>query len=722
IYGWSEATITGQGEPRHVGLSTVNASLFQILDAHPYLGRTFTADEDQPGHYPVILSYEFWRSYFAGNKEVVGRNINLNGRPYHVVGVMPAGFQFPITSATRDLWVTISRDAEADSAGDTPVTAQRGAHIFNAIARLQDGVTLEQANADIRSIAQTLTREYPNSNSHSGILATSELEFLVGDIRTPLLVLLAAVGLVLLIACANVANLLLVRGSDRLREIGVRAALGATRLRLVRQLITESVLLSLAGSAIAVLLASWMISGVLHLYPENLPRADQVGIDLRVLLFSAALAIVTGILFGLVPSLQIAPASLAANIRSSGRTSTASRGHNRLRSGLVITETAVGVMLLVGAGLLLRSLHRLAAVDLGFNPDHLLTASFDLSETRYNSDQQDRFVRDLLSRLDSLPGVIGASGAIPLPLSESNYSISFDLVDHPVPEANQPSAGFYLVTPGFFETMKMPLVRGRFFDQRDQRNSEPVMLISAAFARKFFPNEDPLGKKIEIGADEGPARAKYKTREVVGIVGDLRTNELEKEPRAAYYVPYSQLVWGAPTLVVRTQGEPMALASAIGKVMREIDPDAPLYQLRTMNDYLALDLGRARFQTVLLSLFAGVALLLTAIGLYGVMAQSVAQRTQEIGIRMAMGATRENVRAMVLRRGTFLSLSGTLIGLAGAFAFARLIESLLYEIPPRDPMTYVSVCVILGLVALLASYLPAVRATRLDPMVALRYE
>jgi putative ABC transport system permease protein len=379
-------------------------------------------------------------------------------------------------------------------------------------------------------------------------------------------------------------------------------------------------------------------------------------------------------------------------------------------------------MLLVGAGLLLRSLHRLAAVDLGFNPDHLLTASFDLSETRYNSDQQDRFVRDLLSRLDSLPGVIGASGAIPLPLSESNYSISFDLVDHPVPEANQPSAGFYLVTPGFFETMKMPLVRGRFFDQRDQRNSEPVMVISAAFARKFFPNEDPIGKKIEIGADEGPARAKYKTREVVGIVGDLRTNELEKEPRAAYYVPYPQLVWGAPTLVVRTQGEPMALASAIGKVMREIDPDAPLYQLRTMNDYLALDLGRARFQTVLLSLFAGVALLLTAIGLYGVMAQSVAQRTQEIGIRMAMGATRENVRAMVLRRGTFLSLSGTLIGLAGAFAFARLIESLLYEIPPRDPMTYVSVCVILGLVALLASYLPAVRATRLDPMVALRYE
>jgi putative ABC transport system permease protein len=389
---------------------------------------------------------------------------------------------------------------------------------------------------------------------------------------------------------------------------------------------------------------------------------------------------------------------------------------------LVIAETAVGVTLLIGAGLLLRSLHRLSHVDLGFNPNHLLTASFDLSETRYNPDQQDRFIHDLTMRLSRLPGVVSAGGALPLPLSNNRFAISFNLVDHPVPEANEPSAGFHAVTSVFFETMQMPLMRGRFFDERDQRNGEPVMIISAAFARKFFPNEDPVGKKIKIGAGEGPSREKYKTREVVGVVGDLRTDALDQDPIPTYYVPLSQLMFGPPALVVRTAGEPMAIASEVGKVLRSMDAEAPLYDVRTMTDYLALDLGRARFQTVLLGLFAGIALLLTGVGLYGVMAQSVAQRTQEIGIRMALGASREDVRAMVLRKGTLLSLAGTAIGLVCAMALARLIESLLYQIPPRDPMTYVGVCAILVLVALLASYVPALRATRLDPMVALRYE
>jgi putative ABC transport system permease protein len=722
VYDWSEATVTGQGDPRHVSLSHVNAALFQILGAEPYLGRTFSADEDQPGHYPVIVSYEFWRTYFNGDKKVIGRSINLNGRAYTVVGVMPFGFQFPISSDAHDLWITISRLAEADSPKDTPIIAQRGNHMFNAIARLRDGVSLEQANADIGSISQALAKEYPNSNAHSAMLAVSELQFLVGDVRTPLLVLLAAVVLVLLIACANVANLLLVRGSDRVRETGVRAALGASRWRLVRQLVTESVALSVVGSALGVLLASSMLSGVLHLYPENLPRAAQIGIDVRVLLFSAALAIVTGVLFGLAPSLQVAPASLAANIRSGSRTATSNRGQKRLRSALVVAETAVGVMLLIGAGLLLRSWQRLTRVDLGFDPDHLLTASFDLSETRYNADQQDRFVNTLLEKLNNQPGVSSAAGAIPLPLSDNNFSVSFNLLDHPVPEANQPSAAFYVVTSGFFETMRMPLVRGRFFNGHDQRNSPPVMVVNAAFAQKFFPNEDPIGKRIEIGAGEGPAREKYKTREVVGVVGNLRNNELGQEPLAAYYIPLPQLMWGPPTLIIRTAAQPAAVAAEVGKVLRSMDSEAPLYDVRTMNDYLALDLGRARFQATLLGLFAGIALLLTAVGLYGVMAQSVAQRTQEIGIRMAMGASRENVRTMVLRSGTFLSLTGTMIGVVGALAFARLIESLLYQIPPRDPTTYFGVCAILAIVALLASYVPAMRATRLDPMVALRYE
>jgi predicted permease len=722
VYDWDEATLTGFGEAQHVNVSHVNASMFPILGARAYLGRTFTADEDQPGHYSAILSYRFWRTNLNGYKGVIGRTVNLNGEAYSIVGVMPPGFEFPISSDARDLWLTLAHMEKADTPGDTPITAQRGFNKFSAIARLEDGVTFQQANADLSSIARSLTREYPKDNAYTGVVAIPELESLVGDIHMPLLVLLAAVAMVLLIACANVANLLLLRASERSREIGVRAALGATRFRLIRQLVTESVALSISGAGLGVLFAYWMISGVLRLYPENLPRADQVQIDLRVVLFSAGLAIVSGVLFGLVPSLKSASSVLAANIRSGSRAATASRGHNRLRSGLVVAETAIGVTLLIGAGLLLRSLYRLSHVDLGFNPSHLLTANFDLSEVKYNPDQEDHFVTRLMARLNHLPGVVSAAGALPLPLGGNRFTISFNFVDHPVPESDEPVAGFHAVTPGLFETMRVPLLSGRFFDQRDLRNSAPVMIVSAAFVRKFFPNENPVGRFLKIGAGEGPAREKYKTREIVGVVGDLRTSNLEQDPTPTYYVPLSQLMFGPPTIVVRTAGEPMALAAELGKVLRSIDPEAPLYRIRTMDDYLALDLGRARFQAVLLSLFAGIALLLTAVGLFGVMAQSVAERTQEIGIRMAMGATRQDVRAMVLRHATFLSFSGTAIGVVSALALARLIESLLYQIPPRDPMTYVGVCAVLALVALLASYVPAVRATRLDPMVALRYE
>jgi putative ABC transport system permease protein len=722
-YDWSEATATGLGEPLHVNLAHVNAGMFSILGVQPALGRAFDRDEDQPGHYVAIVSNRFWRTHLNGSKSAIGRTIDINGRSFSIVGVMPPGFQFPISSEARDLWLTLSREQDIDEPGDTATTAQRGNHSFGAVARLKNGVTLQQAKADLKSIGAALSQEFPNTNAYSGIAATSELDFVVGDIRTPLLVLLVAVSMVLLIACANVASLLLVRGSDRSREIGVRSALGASRLRLVRQLVTESLVLSIIGSAAGVVLASLMLSGVLRLYPANLPRAEAIGLDWRVLLFSAILAMVTGILFGLVPSIQTVSPDVANSIRAgASRTTTASRGHNRLRSGLVVAETAIGVMLLIGAGLLLRSLHRLTKVDLGFDPSHLLSASFDLSETKYDPDQQDQFIHDLLARLNSLPGVVSASGALPLPLGQDHYGISFNLLDHPVPEANQPSASVYVVSPGFFESMRMPLLRGRFFDQRDQRNSIPTMIISQAFARKYFPGEDPIGRRIEIGAGEGLARARYKTRGVIGIVGDLRNSNLEKLPDPSYYVPLPQLMWGPPTLVIRTAGEPAAITEEVGKTLRGMDAAAPLYNVRSMEDYLALDLGRARFQTVLLGLFAGVALLLTAVGLYGVMSQSVAQRTQEIGIRIAMGATRGDVRSMVLRRGTTLGLAGTAVGVVGAVGFAQVIQSLLYEIPPRDPMTYVGVCVILGIVALAATYIPAVRATRLDPMAALRYE
>jgi predicted permease len=721
-YAYNESTVTGIGAPVHANVALVSTNIFQLLGVQPSVGRAFLPAEDAAGHHVVILSNRFWREHFDADPGAIGRSLTLNGRSFTIVGIVPQGFQFPISSEARDLWITFSRYAETDDPKDKPIQAQRGNHSMLAIARLKPGVSVAQANADLGAIAHALAGEYPNSNLHNGIVSRPEIDDMVGDTRTPLLVLLAAVGLVLLIACANVANLLLARSSARIREIAIRAALGATRIRIIRQLVTESLVLSLAGAALGVVVASSALSGVLQLYPANLPRAQEVTIDYRVLLFTAGLAIITGIVFGLLPALQVSKPNLSVAMREGGRTSTAGAKHNRIRSILVMAETAIGVMLLIGAGLLMRSLHRLSNVDLGFNPKNVLTANFDLSETRYNSDQMDRFVQDLLARIRTMPGVVNVAGAIPLPLSEDHFSVSFNVLDHPLPEANQPSAAFYVVVPGFFETMQVPLMRGRTFDARDQRNSPPTMIISRSFAQKYFPNEDPIGRKIEIGAGDGAARASYKTREVVGIVGDIRNSSLNLSPKPAYYVPLPQLMWGPPLLLIRTAGQPAAITGELRRLVSSMDPDAPLYDVRTMEDYLALDLGRARFQTILLALFAGVALLLTAVGLYGVMAYAVAQRTHEIGVRMALGASRPAVLRMILQRGIVLTVSGIAIGVIGAIALASVIESLLYQIPPRDPVTYVVVCITLGSVALLASYIPALRATRVDPMLALRYE
>ena len=433
------------------------------------------------------------------------------------------------------------------------------------------------------------------------------------------------------------------------------------------------------------------------------------------------LGIATGILFGIVPAIKVSAPNLTDAMRD-GRTATAATSHVRWRSALVVSEVAMGVMLLIGAGLLLRSLDKLSHADLGMNPKSVLTANFDLSESRYDPDQKARFITELMDRVRALPGVINAAGAMPIPLGNDDWSVSFNYVDRPVPKANEPSAVFYVVQPGFFETMQIRLLRGRTFDRRDQRNSDPVVVVSESFVRKYFANEDPLGKRIEVGAGEGVARKRWKTREIIGVVGDIRTHDLSESPPPAYYMPLPQLMWGAPTLVVRTAGDPKALAGALRKTLAEMDPEAPLYEPKTVEELLALDLGRARFQAMILAIFAAVALLLTAVGLYGVMAYSVAQRTHEIGVRMALGASRSDVLHMMLQRGVVLTLSGIGVGGAGALALAKLIESLLYQIPPRDPATYFVVVVTLGVVALFASFVPAMRATKVDPMVALRYE
>lgn len=722
VYNDNDATLTGIGEPLHVNVENVSANMFRLLGTQPSVGRAFLDSEDAPGHHVIILSDAFWRAHFNADPNVIGRTLNLTGRAYIVVGVMPRGFQFPIRAEARDLWLTFSRQAEVDDPKDKPTTEQRGNHSLHAIARLKPGVTLAQANADLASISRALSAEYPASNAHEGVGARSELDSIVGDTREPLMILFGAVGLVLLIACANVANLLLARSMTRAREIAIRAALGASRGSIMRQLIAESLLLSLTGAVLGIGAAEWALSAVLRLFPDNLPRAAEIGIDYRVLLFTAGLAIVTGIVFGLVPALQVSKPNLTEAMREGGRGATTGAGHNRLRSGLVMAETALGIVLLAGAGLLIRSLNRLSHTDLGFNPKHVLTATFDLSETRYNPDQQDQFIRELSTRIRALPGVSGAAGAMPLPLYDDRWSVSFNLLDHPVSEANEPNAGIYNVVPGFFETMQIPLLRGRTFNERDQRNSAPVMIVTQEFVKKFFPNEDPLGRRVKIGAGDGAARERYRTREIVGVVGDIRTSKLSAAPPPAYYVPLPQLMWGAPVLVIRSAMAPSTVETEVRKVLAAMDPDAPLYQVQTMEDYLALDLGRARFQTMLLGLFAGIALLLTAVGLYGVMSFTVLQRTHEIGIRVALGAGRADVLRMVLSKSLALTGVGLAIGMIGASMLTRLLANLLYEVKPTDPATLVAVSVVLIAVSALASYIPARRAARVDPMVALRYE
>jgi predicted permease len=719
-YNNNDYTLTGTGEPIHVSTEIVSAGFFDVLGVQPQLGRGFAREEDAPGHHVIVLSHRLWTRQFQGDRAVLGRTVTLSGRNHTIVGVMPEGFQFPVRSQAIDLWTTYSKLSEPDAPGESVVTEQRGAHFLEVIGRLKPGVTAEQATADVTAIAQALAAQDPEHNKYMTVTwVRPQVEYMVGGSARALKLLLVAVGLVLLIACANVANLLLARSTARAKEIAIRSALGASVSRIVRQLMTESLALALAGAAAGTGLAIWALSVIVKVYPSNLPRLAQVSIDPRVLLFTTGLVLVSSLLFGLVPALRVARPQLTEAMQAGGRTS-GSAQHNRLRSALVISQTALGLMLLIGAGLLIRSLDRLRHVELGFNPEHLLTANFDLSQTRYNSDQQDQFYQELLRRVRTVPGVIAAGAAMPMPLSNDEWSISFNLLDHPAPKSDDPSAGFYIASPGLFQAMQVPLIGGRLFDERDQRNGPQVMIINQAFAQKFFPKEDPLGRRIKIGAGDGKGRPKERT--VVGIVGNVRSATLTQNPRAAYYVPLSQMIWSPPSLVIRTANNPLSVVEDVRKTLAGMDAEAPLFDVRSMDDVLALDLGEAKFQTLLLSVFAGIALLLTAIGLYGVMAYSVAQRTQEIGIRIALGASRSDVLRMVLHRGAILTGAGLLAGIVGALALTGFMEKMLFDTKPFDPMTIGAVSMILAAIALLASYLPARRATKVDPLVTLRVE
>ena len=704
-------TLTGYGAPIQLDVGVVTWDMFRALGIKPALGRGFMPSEEKPGTHVAVLSHKLWQSQFGGDRGIVGRSITLNQLPYTVVGVAPSGFIFPVDLPNLQLWTTIADDLE--------MFDQRGARTLTGLGRLKPGVSIEQARADLNVIAAALAKQYPDYNTnYSQASVRPELDTLVGESRPPLLILLGAVGLVLLIACANIANLLLARTANRTHEMAIRAAMGAGRLRVIRQLLTESLLLAMLGGAAGVLLAEYGLQAVLPLGGQSIPRLAETQIDGWALAFSFLLALLTSILFGLAPALQAAKADLAGSLKEQSRGVT--REHDRIRGALVIAQVTLGLVLVSGAGLLMATFLRLESSDLGFRADHLLTFWFSLPGSQYNTAQQVDFYDQLLERVRALPGVRSAAGVWPLPLGGDNANVAFNIEERPAAQPNRPHARMAFATPGYFSTAGIPLLRGRFFTERDDAKAPRVLIVNKAFADKFFPGEDVLGKRITSGAG-APGRPPS-PEEIVGVVGSAKLFALEAEPGPMYYFPYKQLPWQPPAVVLRTALPPEMLESAIRAQVAALDPAVPVFQVSTMDELLSAQLTEERFHTLLLVCFAGIALMLTMVGLYGVMAYSVTRRTREFGVRIALGASQTQVLSMVLKQAIALLGTGLALGLIASFATNRLLESLLIGAAHLDPGVLGLSVLLVALIGLLAAYLPALRATKVDPMVALRHE
>ncbi len=707
----SNLTLTGFGAPVQLDAGAVTWDAFPALGIQPRLGRGFLPSEETPGTHVVVLSHKLWMAQFGGDRGIVGRTITLNQTPYTVVGVARSDFVFPVDAPNIQLWTTIADDRESFD--------QRGARMLTGLGRLKPGVSIEQARADLNVIAAALAKQYPDYNtSYSQASVRPELDTLVGESRAPLLILLGAAGMVLLIACANIANLLLVRTANRSHEMAVRAALGAGRPRVIRQLLTESLLLAMLGGAAGVLLADYALRAVLPLGGQSIPRLAATRIDGWALAFSFFLALLTSILFGLAPALQASKADLTGSLQAPGRGGT--KGHDRIRGALVIAQVTLGLVLVSAAGLLMATFLHVETSDLGFRPDHLLTFWFSLPESQYNTARQEAFYDDLLERVHALPGVESSAGVWPLPLGGDNATVAFNIEERPAAQPNRPHARMAFATPGYFSTAGIPLLRGRFFTERDDAKAPRVLIVNKAFADKYFPGEDLLGKRITSGAG-APGRPPS-PEEIVGVVGSAKLFALDAEPQPMYYFPYKQLPWRPPTVVVRSAVPPQTLESAIRAQLAALDPAVPVFQVSTMDELLATQLTEERFHTLLLVCFAGVALLLTMVGLYGVMAYSVTRRTREIGLRIALGASRPAVLSMVIKEAAVLLAAGLALGFAASLATDRLLKSLLFGAAPLDPGVLGLSVLLVAFTGLLAAYLPARRAAKVDPIVALRHE
>ena len=715
VFNLTGETGAGASEPEKLAGASVTQNLFAVLGAAPALGRVFLPDEDRPGGpHVVLINHGLWMRRFAGDPAIVGRAIVLNGEKYTVVGVMPAGFAYP--SNEVDLWTPM--------AFTSAELANRGSHYLSVVGRLRTGVTLAQANAGLQMLRERLARAYPDTSKWEAIrrfFAEPLHDTYTRGARTGLIVLLAAVGFILLIACANVANLLLSRATGRQCEIAVRTALGAGRGRIVRQMLTESALLAVGGGLLGILLADWCFNFLKNLIPEDLSRTVSLALDARVLAFAVAISLASSFLFGMAPALQVFRVDLNGVLKEGGRGNAGPR-RGMMRNLLVIGEVALSLILLVGSGLLIESFAKLRGLDPGFHADHVLTVRVEPPITKYGGfTKRSEFLQRVLERVRSLPGVRSAGFTSALPLTWEGGTGSF------TPEGVAPrpdvtwDANNRVVSPGYFEAMRIPMRRGRLFQDADGPNAPPVVIINETMARKFWPNQDPLGKRLKFGDLE----EKWPWRTIVGIAGDVRQMRLNEPPRQEMYFAYWQTKenWMVPRdFAIRTSGDPLSLAGAVRQAVWSIDKDQPVSNVITLDSLLDQEVAERRVQAALLGGFAALALVLACVGIYGVLSYVVTQRTREIGVRVALGASASDVFRTVAGQGMTLAGLGVAAGLAGALALSRLLGSLLFGVSAGDPLTYAGAVAVFGVVALAACYFPARRAAHVDPMVTLRYE
>jgi putative ABC transport system permease protein len=701
--------LTGGDRPERIRGTVTTADFFPLFGVRPLLGRTLLPDDHRLGSdHVAVLSYGLWARRFGSEAGLVGKNIALNGEPYAVVGVMPPNFN---PDEYGELWLPSRWGVPVNLLRpDEDPRAVRDSHYLDAWARLKPGVSLQQAREEMNTIARQLEKQYPDSNGDAGVSLISMQEDMVSDIRPVLWILLVAVALVLLIGCGNVASLLLARATTRSREVSLRAALGASRLRLIRQLLTESVLLALMGGAVGVLLAAWAVPTLLAMSPPDIRSFTAVGVNRDVLAFSIVVSVLSGILFGLAPSLHASRGNLNEALKEGERGSTGS--HRRTRSSLVVAEVSLSLILLVGSGLLIKSFTRLMQVDPGFDPNHLLIFSVGLPPST-PPQQQDDFYDQVVQRLQAVPGVVSAGAVSRLPLAGGNSDRSFQLPG----DTKSYNADIRVASPTYFQAMGIPLLKGRGLTEQDMQSPAHVAVVNEALARNVFPKQDPIGKYI---LDFGPSQSKV---QIVGVVGNVRHVGLETPPRPEVYLAFGQAHWPSVFMVVRAKmSDPLVLTSAVQNAVWSVSKDVPLADIRTMQDVIANSVLRRRFTMLLLAIFAGLAMLLAAIGLYGVMSYSVSQRTHEIGIRMALGAQKTDVLKLVVRQGMWLVALGLLLGVVASIVATRLMAGLLFGVSATDPETFSVVAALLASVALAANLVPARRATKVDPMVALRYE